>query len=214
MLSNWLKVSFLLCVYGFFRELRPSEPFSTEFFIGHRNLTTDDITQILYPLGTYSYMIQLIVVFLVTDMLRWVCNLTMRWFYFFTSLACSCAKPFLNGQHNSFVYRLILFRWMQLQTSHHFFRALWLHGVCVDAMDEWIRRACACADILRDVYGHRGGVLHVHLCQSRTQQISNGDRAHAIGNFGRTIFGRRFCASADHLPVDELPGIELSIVWM
>lgn len=72
MVSNWLKVSLLLCIFGFFRELRPSEPFSTEFFIGFRNLTTDEITQILYPLGTYSYMIQLIIVFLVTDMLRWV----------------------------------------------------------------------------------------------------------------------------------------------
>lgn len=70
MISNWLKVSLLLCVFGFFRELRPSEPFSTEFFIAYRNLTTDDITQILYPLGTYSYMLQLIVVFLVTDILR------------------------------------------------------------------------------------------------------------------------------------------------
>lgn len=70
MISNWMKVSLLLCVFGFFRELRPSEPFSTEFFIGYRNLTTDDITQILYPLGTYSYMFQLIIVFLVTDILR------------------------------------------------------------------------------------------------------------------------------------------------
>lgn len=60
----------LLCIFGFFRELRPSEPFSAEFFIGYRNLTTDDITQILYPLGTYSYMLQLIIVFLVTDILR------------------------------------------------------------------------------------------------------------------------------------------------
>lgn len=70
MQSNWLKVSLLLCVFGFFRELRPSEPFATEFFITYRNLTTDDITRILYPFGTYSYMFQLIIVFLVTDILR------------------------------------------------------------------------------------------------------------------------------------------------
>lgn len=70
MQSNWLKVSLLLCVFGFFRELRPSEPFVTEFFITYRNLTTDDITRILYPFGTYSYMFQLIIVFLVTDILR------------------------------------------------------------------------------------------------------------------------------------------------
>lgn len=70
MISNWLKVSLLLCIFGFFREMRPSEPFATEFFIAYRNLTTDEITRILYPLGTYSYMFQLVIVFLVTDMLR------------------------------------------------------------------------------------------------------------------------------------------------
>lgn len=70
MLENWVKVSLLLCIFGFFRELRPSEPFAVEYFITHRNLTIDEVTQYLFPMGTYSYMIQLIIIFLITDALR------------------------------------------------------------------------------------------------------------------------------------------------
>lgn len=68
--DNWKWVALLLCVFGFFRELRPSEPFSTEFFLGWRNVTTEEVTRILYPIGTYSYLAQLVIVFLITDMLR------------------------------------------------------------------------------------------------------------------------------------------------
>lgn len=70
MLLNWLKVSLLLCIFGFFREMRPSEPFATEFFMRYRNVTQDEITQYVFPMGTYSYMFQLVVVFLITDALR------------------------------------------------------------------------------------------------------------------------------------------------
>lgn len=68
--DSWKWVALLLCVFGFFRELRPSEPFAVEFFINFRNITAEDVTRILYPAGTYSYLAQLVVVFLITDMLR------------------------------------------------------------------------------------------------------------------------------------------------
>lgn len=68
--NSWMWVSLLLCVFGFFREIRPSEPFSIEFFISWRNLTNEDLTQYVYPVGTYSFLAQLIIVFLITDMLR------------------------------------------------------------------------------------------------------------------------------------------------
>ncbi|XP_031633904.1 folate-like transporter 2 [Contarinia nasturtii] len=71
MLENWQKVSFLLCVFGFLREMRPSEPFAVEFFINYRNITNDELTNYYFPLGTYSYMIQLVVIFLITDIMRY-----------------------------------------------------------------------------------------------------------------------------------------------
>lgn len=72
MLEDWMKVSLLLCVFGFFREIRPIEPFTIEYFIREKNITRYEITRYLYPWGTYAYLLQIIVVFLVTDALRWV----------------------------------------------------------------------------------------------------------------------------------------------
>lgn len=44
----WLKFSLILCIFGFAKELRPSEPFITEFLSGDwRNITTDEVIYIL-----------------------------------------------------------------------------------------------------------------------------------------------------------------------
>ncbi|KAH8311297.1 hypothetical protein KR044_005451 [Drosophila immigrans] len=70
--SSWLKVSYLLCVFGFLRELRPSEPYHAEILLGEwYNVTQDQVNRSVYPIGTYSYLALLIVVFLVTDFLRY-----------------------------------------------------------------------------------------------------------------------------------------------
>uniref|UniRef100_A0A1L8EFP6 Putative micronutrient transporter folate transporter family n=2 Tax=Haematobia irritans TaxID=7368 RepID=A0A1L8EFP6_HAEIR len=67
---EWQKISALLCVFGFFREMRPSEPYITEFLAGPwRNITEDQINRQVYPVGTYSYLAQLVIVFLITDLL-------------------------------------------------------------------------------------------------------------------------------------------------
>lgn len=70
MLGNWIKVSLLLCTFGFFREIRPIEPFTIEYFIREKNITRDEIIRELYPWGTYAYLFQIIIVFLITDALR------------------------------------------------------------------------------------------------------------------------------------------------
>ncbi|KAH8403136.1 hypothetical protein KR222_005775 [Zaprionus bogoriensis] len=71
-MENWLKISLLLCLFGFFREMRPSEPFVTEYLSGDwRNLTTEQVYQEVYPFGTYAVLAQLVIVFLVTDLLRY-----------------------------------------------------------------------------------------------------------------------------------------------
>lgn len=42
---EWKKISGLLCIFGFVRELRPSEPYITEFLAGPwRNVTEDEVS--------------------------------------------------------------------------------------------------------------------------------------------------------------------------
>ena len=70
-MREWLKVSLMLCTFGFFREMRPSEPFVTEFLSGEwRDIEPEQLNREVYPIGTYSYLGLLVVVFLVTDILR------------------------------------------------------------------------------------------------------------------------------------------------
>lgn len=70
-MQEWVKISLMLCTFGFFREMRPSEPFVTEFLSGEwRDIEPEQLNREVYPIGTYSYLALLIVVFLVTDILR------------------------------------------------------------------------------------------------------------------------------------------------
>ncbi|XP_071769291.1 thiamine transporter 1 [Centroberyx gerrardi] len=60
----------LLCVYGFFSNLRPSEPFLTAFLMGpDKNLTETQVVNEIYPIWTYSYLVLLFPIFLATDYL-------------------------------------------------------------------------------------------------------------------------------------------------
>ncbi|XP_058066409.1 folate transporter 1-like [Anopheles bellator] len=71
-MQPWLKVSLLLCVFGFFRELRPSEPFVTEFLSGEwRDIEPEQLNRDVYPIGTYSHLGLLVFMFLLTDILRY-----------------------------------------------------------------------------------------------------------------------------------------------
>ncbi|XP_051283249.1 thiamine transporter 1 [Dicentrarchus labrax] len=60
----------LLCVYGFFSNLRPSEPFFTAYLMGpDKNLTETQVVNEIYPAWTYSYLVLLFPIFLATDYL-------------------------------------------------------------------------------------------------------------------------------------------------
>ncbi|XP_069031331.1 thiamine transporter 1 [Embiotoca jacksoni] len=62
--------TFLLCVYGFFSNLRPSEPFHTAYLMGpDKNLTETQVVNEIYPVWTYSYLVLLLPIFLATDYL-------------------------------------------------------------------------------------------------------------------------------------------------
>ena len=68
----WIKATLLLCSYGFFKEMKPSEPFLTPYLKGPpKNLTEEELDNQIYPVWTYSYLVTLFVVFLVTDLLRY-----------------------------------------------------------------------------------------------------------------------------------------------
>lgn len=71
-MQAWLKISLQLSIFGFLKEIRPSEPFIYEYLVGPwRNITDEQVQQEVYPVGTYSYLAQLIIVFLITDFLRY-----------------------------------------------------------------------------------------------------------------------------------------------
>ncbi|XP_067849010.1 thiamine transporter 1-like isoform X2 [Heptranchias perlo] len=69
--SSWVYPTALLCVYGFFSNVRPSEPFLTPYLLGpDKNLTEQQVNEI-FPVWTYSYLVLLFPVFLATDYLRY-----------------------------------------------------------------------------------------------------------------------------------------------
>ena len=63
----------LLCLYGFFKELRPSEPYLTDYLTGpqYKNISQEDVYDQVYPVWPYSYFALLVPVFLLTDLLRY-----------------------------------------------------------------------------------------------------------------------------------------------
>ncbi|XP_069492581.1 thiamine transporter 1 [Ambystoma mexicanum] len=69
---GWIMPTALLCLYGFFCNLRPSEPFLTPYLLGpDKNLTERQVFNEIYPVWTYSYLVLLFPVFLATDYLRY-----------------------------------------------------------------------------------------------------------------------------------------------
>ncbi|XP_058811529.1 folate transporter 1-like [Topomyia yanbarensis] len=71
-MEKWQQISLILCIFGFLKEFRPSEPFIFEFLTGPwHNATIEQVVQDVFPIGTYSYMAQLVVVFLITDYFRY-----------------------------------------------------------------------------------------------------------------------------------------------
>jgi thiamine transporter 2/3 len=42
---NWLMISLILCIFGFLKEFRPSEPFITNYLSGPwKNFTEDEVS--------------------------------------------------------------------------------------------------------------------------------------------------------------------------
>uniref|UniRef100_A0A1B6LXI6 Major facilitator superfamily (MFS) profile domain-containing protein n=1 Tax=Graphocephala atropunctata TaxID=36148 RepID=A0A1B6LXI6_9HEMI len=71
-MQHYIKISILLCIYGVFKEFRPAEPYIVPYMTGPPlNFTAEQINHDIFPVSTYSTMASLIVVFLITDLVRY-----------------------------------------------------------------------------------------------------------------------------------------------
>ncbi|XP_052092446.1 thiamine transporter 1-like [Mytilus californianus] len=63
----------MACLYGFLKEYRPSEAYLSAYLTGPwKNLTVEEVNNEVYPFWTYSYLVWLVPVFLLTDYLRYM----------------------------------------------------------------------------------------------------------------------------------------------
>lgn len=67
---HWKATTLLVCIYGIIKEFRPGTPFLTPYLISSsKNFTLDEVYGQIFPFWTYSYMVFLIPVFILTDIL-------------------------------------------------------------------------------------------------------------------------------------------------
>ncbi|KAM6332490.1 reduced folate transporter [Podargus strigoides] len=70
--QRWKLQVFYLCFYGFMTQIRPGESFITPYLLGaDKNFTQTEVTNVITPVLTYSYMAVLVPIFLLTDYLRY-----------------------------------------------------------------------------------------------------------------------------------------------
>lgn len=68
----WKYQTALLCLYGFFKEMKPSESFLTPYLReAPKNFTSEQLVNEIYPVSTYANLVALFLVLLVTDFLRY-----------------------------------------------------------------------------------------------------------------------------------------------
>ncbi|XP_012556538.2 thiamine transporter 1 isoform X1 [Hydra vulgaris] len=95
MLPLWVKAAILTCLYGFFKELKPSAPFLTPFLNStYKHIDIKDINDRIYPMRTYSDLTFLVVVFLSADLLRYKFFIVLESLARLTAVALLC---FENG---------------------------------------------------------------------------------------------------------------------
>ncbi|XP_006890386.1 PREDICTED: thiamine transporter 2-like [Elephantulus edwardii] len=69
---SWLLPTVMLCLFGFFSMMRPSEPFLVPYLTGpDKNMSLPVITNEIFPVWTYSYLAMLFPVFVLTDYVRY-----------------------------------------------------------------------------------------------------------------------------------------------
>uniref|UniRef100_A0A8C5A669 Solute carrier family 19 member 2 n=1 Tax=Gadus morhua TaxID=8049 RepID=A0A8C5A669_GADMO len=184
----------LLCLYGFFSNLRPSEPFLTHFLLGpEKNLTETQVVNEIYPVWTYSYLALLFPVFLATDYLRY--------------------KPVLILQAASFVATYAVLVWgrgvpaMQvlelafgLASATDVAYYSYIYSVVPPASYQRVTGFCRGATLLGSAAGSLSGQLLVSLAAVRLRRLVEATLAAAVVAFtvpwflpmpGRSLFFHR-----------------------
>nr|XP_006638045.1 PREDICTED: thiamine transporter 2-like [Lepisosteus oculatus] len=107
--SGWCFPTVVLCVYGFFTTVKPIEPFLTPYLTGpDKNLTTEEVTNKVLPVWTYSYLIVLIPAFLATDYLRYKPVIILQGLnLIITTLMLLWAEGVLAMQFTEFFYGMV-----------------------------------------------------------------------------------------------------------
>ncbi|NXL88919.1 S19A3 protein, partial [Alectura lathami] len=107
--NTWTFPTLVLCLYGFFCMMKPSEPFLTPYLTGpDKNLTIDEVTNQIYPVWTYSYLTLLVPVFLITDYVRYKPVLLLQGISFITTwLLLLFAQGVMAMQAVEFFYGMV-----------------------------------------------------------------------------------------------------------
>ena len=86
-MESWFRTCLILCIFGFLKDFKPSEPFLTQYLIDPKyvNITLDQAYQDVYPVWTYSYLAVLILVFLLTDLVKYKPMIIFEGFAFVTT---------------------------------------------------------------------------------------------------------------------------------
>uniref|UniRef100_A0A667X9A0 Solute carrier family 19 member 3 n=1 Tax=Myripristis murdjan TaxID=586833 RepID=A0A667X9A0_9TELE len=89
----WVYPTAVLSLYGFFANCRVAEPFLTPYLIGpHKNIS-EEVTNYLFPIWTYSYLAILFPVFLLTDFLRYKPLIVLQGLFLVTNYILLCFVP-------------------------------------------------------------------------------------------------------------------------
>ncbi|KAM3875351.1 solute carrier family 19 member 3b [Diretmus argenteus] len=92
--SSWVYPTAVLSLYGFFANCRVAEPFLTPYLIGpHKNISEEVVTNYLFPIWTYSYLVILVPVFLLTDLLRYKPIIIIQVLFLVTNYVLLCFAP-------------------------------------------------------------------------------------------------------------------------
>uniref|UniRef100_A0A1I7ZTD6 Reduced folate carrier n=1 Tax=Steinernema glaseri TaxID=37863 RepID=A0A1I7ZTD6_9BILA len=81
---NWITVCVILCAYGLIKDFRPSEPYLFLYQNQHLNISEEVLNGDVYPYWTYTYLVALVPVFLLTDILLYKPLLLVE------SICCVC----------------------------------------------------------------------------------------------------------------------------
>ncbi|XP_074154596.1 thiamine transporter 2 [Sminthopsis crassicaudata] len=109
MSQSWIFPTTILCLNGFFSTMRPSEPFLVPYLTGpDKNLTLNEVSNHMLPVWTYSYLVLLFPVFVLTDYLRYKPMIILQGISFvITWLLLLFAQGLLAMQIVEFFYGLV-----------------------------------------------------------------------------------------------------------